>query len=210
MVLNLDPKTFFHGFYLHYILEIVPRFHCMQFQGKLRKTWENDRKPNFGTNFGPFDPHLHFKKIFSWILPLLYVRHCCKISLSGIWRKTYKPNLRKWRKNLYQDRFWPLWRKFGSQKLFHGFYLYYMLGFVASYYCMQFQAKLICQTWENSKKPTSGTILAPLVQILARNFFQKFYLYYILDIVASYHCMQFQGKLIKQIWENGEKALFIF
>ena len=26
-----------------------------------------------------------------------------------------------------------------------------------------------------------------------------------LDIVASYHCMQFPGKLMNQIWENGEK-----
>ena len=29
-----------------------------------------------------------------------------------------------------------------------------------------------------------------------------------LDIVASYHCMQFQGKLITQTQENGEKTFF--
>ena len=29
-----------------------------------------------------------------------------------------------------------------------------------------------------------------------------------LDIVASYHCMQFQGKLMNQIWENGKKPSF--
>ena len=27
-------------------------------------------------------------------------------------------------------------------------------------------------------------------------------------IVASYHCMQLQGKLIKQTWENGKKPSF--
>ena len=29
-----------------------------------------------------------------------------------------------------------------------------------------------------------------------------------LDIVASYHCMQFQGKLMKQTWENRKKSSF--
>ena len=28
------------------------------------------------------------------------------------------------------------------------------------------------------------------------------------DIVASYHCMQFQGKLTNQIWENDKKTSF--
>ena len=48
-------------------------------------------------------------------------------------------------------------------------------------------------------------ILGPiLAQIWAPNFFWGFYFYYMLDIVASYHCMQFQGKLINQTWENGK------
>ena len=29
-----------------------------------------------------------------------------------------------------------------------------------------------------------------------------------LDIVAIYHCMQFQGKLMNQTWENGKKPSF--
>ena len=28
-----------------------------------------------------------------------------------------------------------------------------------------------------------------------------------LDIIASYHCMQFQGKLKKQTWENGKNPV---
>ena len=28
------------------------------------------------------------------------------------------------------------------------------------------------------------------------------------DIVINYHCMQFQGKLMKQTWENGKKPSF--
>ena len=29
-----------------------------------------------------------------------------------------------------------------------------------------------------------------------------------LDIVTSYHCMQFQGKLMNQTWENDKKNSF--
>ena len=94
------------------------------------------------------------------------------------------------------------------QIFFHRFYLYYMLDIVASYHCMELQGKLMKQTWGNSKKPTFGTILAPLHQIKPQIFFHRFYLYYMLDIVASYHCMQFQGKLMKQTWENSKKPNF--
>ena len=68
-------------------------------------------KLNFGPNFGQFDPDLG-PEIFSWILPLLVVRHCCNLSLYAISRKTNEPNLRKWQKN---PNFRP---KFGSPKFF--------------------------------------------------------------------------------------------
>ena len=49
------------------------------------------------------------------------------------------------------------------------------------------------------KNLVSGPILAPLAQIWApKKFFQGFYFYYMLHIVASYHCMQLQGKLTNQ------------
>ena len=51
-------------------------------------------------------------------------------------------------------------------------------------------------------------ILAPLVQVWFPVYFFKFYLYWMLDIVASYHCMQFQGKIMNQIWGNGKKPSF--
>ena len=37
-------------------------------------------------------------KFFSRILPLLDVRHCCKLMFYSISMKTNKPNLRKWKK----------------------------------------------------------------------------------------------------------------
>ena len=38
-------------------------------------------------------------KFFSWILPHLDIRNCCKLSLYKIFfKKTNEPNLRKWQK----------------------------------------------------------------------------------------------------------------
>ena len=50
----------------------------------MQETWENDQKLNFGPNFGQLDPNLGSKKFFSWILPPLVVRYCCKLSLYAI------------------------------------------------------------------------------------------------------------------------------
>ena len=62
------------------------------------------------------------------------------------------------------------------------------------------------QTWGNDQKPSFwhdfGLNFGP------QKFFCGFYLYWMLDIVASYHCMQFQGKLKNQTWENGKKPSF--
>ena len=62
------------------------------------------------------------------------------------------------------------------------------------------------QTWENGKK----TNFRPNFDLFSPNlgpkiFFGKFYPYYMLDFVASYHCMQFHGKLMIQTRENDKK-----
>ena len=96
---NVDPRNFYHGIYLYYMLEVVASYHCMQFQGKLmNQTWGNGKKPSFEIDFKSFGPNLCSKIFFSWILPLLHVRLCCKLSLHAIARKTNEPNSRKWRK----------------------------------------------------------------------------------------------------------------
>ena len=73
---------------------------------------------------------------FSWILPQLVNRHCCRLSLHAISSKVNEPNLRKWQKNIVLGPIWVL-------KFLHAFNLYCKLGIVASYHCKQFQAKLI-------------------------------------------------------------------
>ena len=57
---------------------------------------------------------------------------------------------------------------------------------------MQFAGKLMNQTW----KPNLGSDFDP--NLVLKTFFGGFYLYKMLYIVASYHFMQFQGKLINQ------------
>ena len=64
---------------------------------------------------------------------------------------------------------------------------------------MEFKGKLINQTSEIAKNLVSSRISAPLAQ--------KFFLWILplLEIVASYHSMQFQGKLMNQTGENDQK-----
>ena len=84
-----------------------------------------------------------------------------------------------------------------------------MLDSVASYHhCMQFQGKLMNQTWENGKKSSFKTDFSSFVPYLGPQiFFHRFYFYYMLDIVASYHCMQFQGKLMNQTWKIAKNLV---
>ena len=58
------------------------------------------------------------------------------------------------------------------------------------------------KTRENSEKPNFGPDFCP--NLGPKSFFREFYFY----IVASYHCMQFQRKLINKTSENGEKHHF--
>ena len=49
---------------------------------------ENGKKPNLGPNLGP-------PNFFSWLLPLLLVRQCSKLTSYAIFVKSKKPNLKK-------------------------------------------------------------------------------------------------------------------
>ena len=77
-----------------------------------------------------------------------------------------------------------------------------MLNIVASYYCMQFQGKIKYETWENTKNLVLGLILAHLAQIwtVIFFFFSKIWYRQSLDIMVSYHHVQYQKKLTIQSW----------
>ena len=57
-------------------------------------------------------------KFLLWILTVLDVRHCCKLSFYAISRKTNEPNLRKQQKTQFCRDFVLYQPKFGPQKYF--------------------------------------------------------------------------------------------
>ena len=86
-----------------------------------------------------------------------------------------------------------------APKIFCRFYLYvtYMLDIVAGYHCMQFQGKLMNQTWKNGKKKlVLGPILAHLAQIWVTNFLKKIWFCQSLGIMVSYYHVQYEKKLM--------------
>ena len=94
--------------------------------------------------------------------------------------------------------FGPFVPNFGPKNFFRWFYVYWMLGIVASYHRMEFQGKLMIQTQENGKKPHFGPDLGPLGPNLSHEvYFSKIWLGYGLNMV-SYHHVQYQKKLMIQ------------
>ena len=55
------------------MLGIIVSYHCMYFKEKLmNQTWENGKKPSFGSNFGPlwlkFGPQKVFEKFYLYCM----------------------------------------------------------------------------------------------------------------------------------------------
>ena len=77
-----------------------------------------------------------------------------------------------------------------------------MLDIVATYHYIHFQGKLMNQTSEKGKKKKKTSFRAHFSLFWPKFGHQKkfcvFYLYLMLCIVASYQCMQFQGKLMQK------------
>ena len=65
-----------------------------------------------------------------------------------------------------------------------------MLYIIASYRLMQFQENLMDETWKNGKKPSFRPdfgLFGP--NLGSQEFFRGFFFCYMLDVIASYHCM---------------------
>ena len=147
-----------------------------------------------------------FPKFSSWVLPLLDVIHCCKLSLYPISRKTNEPNLRKSQKNppSFCPEFSPFGPNLGPKFFFRRFYLYQMLDIVASYHCMQFEGKLKNQTWENGeKKPSFGSNFGPSRPNSLHQFSFFFFFKNLASSVFRYHNPVIQC-LIIQFWDKRE------
>ena len=112
-------------------------------------------------------------KIFPWILPLLDVRRCCKLSLYAISRKTNEKNLRKWQKTLFQAWFWLLWPKFGPKNFFS-----WILSLLDVRHCCKLSAYVISgktkeQYLRKWQRPSFGSNFGPLGPNSGCHFFPK-------------------------------------
>ena len=92
-------------------------------------------------------------KTFSWVLPLLDVRHYRKLSPYAISRKTYVPNTRKWQKTSFCIWFRPVGFKIGPPFFFFFFFFSRNLAFSVTRYRGQLSsckisAKIMIQSSE--------------------------------------------------------------
>ena len=143
------------------------------------------KNTNFGSNFGLFRPNLD-AQYFLCVLHILKCRHCSKLLSYTI------------------TCFWPVWPKFDSPKLFCQ-----VLPPLVFWHCSNLSFNVIKgklmlsnQTWENGKK--NQLILGLLSACFGPNYVAKTFLglypFQMLNIVAIYHCKQFQGELINRTW----------
>ena len=150
-------------------------------------------------------PNFSPSNFFLWVLPIL-VRNCCKLSLYAKSRKTNEPNVRKWgekkQTNLGPD-FGLFGPNLGAKKI-----LLVLTPPNVRHCCKPLLYVISQKTNEQNlrkwqKKLVSETILAPLTQIQADNFFffSKIWLQQSLDIMVNYHHLQYQKKLMIQSWE---------
>ena len=85
------------------------------------------------------------RKFFSWILALTDVRHCCKLSLYAVSRKTNEPNL-KMAKILVLGPFGP---NSGRQNFYSKILFRQSLDILVSYHHIQYLRNLMIQSREN-------------------------------------------------------------
>ena len=80
----------------------------------IRQSLRKWKKTSFQTDFGPFGPKLGAKFFL-----MKFTSNTCQTLLQAIIfaisRKTNEPNLRKWQKTQFRDRFWALWPRFRLQ-----------------------------------------------------------------------------------------------
>ena len=114
----------------------------------MNQTWENGKKKLILVPILVPLAQIWARKKLLWILPLLDVTHCRKLSLYEISRKTYQPNLWTWQKKLVSG---PILAQIRADNLFFFFFskICQSLDITASYNHVQYKKKLMNQSWEN-------------------------------------------------------------
>ena len=90
------------------------------------------------------------KFFFCGFLPLLDVEHCCKLPSNAISGKTYGPTQKNIKKTSFCAWFRPDGHKLRLPNFFFSkIWLCQSLNFMVSYHHVQYQKKLMIQSWEN-------------------------------------------------------------
>ena len=103
----------------------------------MMQLWQKGKNPTF-------EPSLGTPKFFPWVLPLLVVRQCFKLSSYAISRKTNGPNLKK---NDKKSSFGPDFDPFGPN-LGQQFFLQ-VLPLLVIRYCFELSSNVIAIKKEN-------------------------------------------------------------
>ena len=115
-------------------------------------------------------------------------------------RKLINQTCKNGKKPNFGSDFGLFWPKFDLKTFF--------VGFTSSSCYTLLQAITVCNVKENwltrLEKMAKNLVFWPKFGP-QRFFFHEFYIWKMLEIVANYHWMLFQGKLMNQIWENGKK-----
>ena len=108
------------------------------------------KRLNFGPNFDPFCSNLCHQFFLSVSL-ILDVIYCSKLLLYAMSRKTYDPDSVKWWKTLFWTHFRSIGPKFGllNFSFKHLAFKHQSLDIMVSYHHIQYQKKLMIQSWKN-------------------------------------------------------------
>ena len=109
--------------------------------------------------------------------------NCCELSLYAILRETNEKNWKKRQKIISRSDFGSFGPNLSPNNYFRGFYNYQMLDIIASYQCMQFQGKIMNQTWENGKKPSLRPDFVQISPNSGRHFF--FFFFFFKNLASS-------------------------
>ena len=155
-----------------------------------------EQKRSFRPQFGP-------QISFLEVPALLDVRHCPKLQSCAMSRKTYDATLKTGKKP-------NLGPNLGPPKSFS-----WVLPLLNVRQCSKLSPYAMSKkTNEPNLKKRQKLNFGPhfgsfLPKFGPPNFFCRFYLFQQLDMVPSYHFMQFTGKLVNQTWKNGKKNLIL-
>ena len=71
------------------------------------------------------------------------------VHLAQIWAPKFESNLRKLQKTQSRTQFWSIWPKFSLSNFFSKIWLHQSLNVMVSYCHVQYQKKLMIQSWQN-------------------------------------------------------------